>query len=156
IIILKSKKNRNLRNRCNCTEVKKESEPARPSNSEIQTYFVVPQKGLHLRDITLGEKTIPALIDTSSSVSLIREAVSMKIVNQQKLSKKYNVPSGIGESHVLTKDSFEHDLVLDKYPYSLTWYVVPTKQLNRSCHRHRRFITSFFKVHRRWYKVAQI
>ncbi|GFS81581.1 hypothetical protein NPIL_172541 [Nephila pilipes] len=31
----------------NCPEVKKESEPERPSNSEVQTYFVVPQRGLH-------------------------------------------------------------------------------------------------------------
>ncbi|GFT98402.1 hypothetical protein NPIL_277261 [Nephila pilipes] len=73
----------------NCPEIKKESEPERPSNSEVQTYFVVLQKGLHLRDITLGEKTISALIDTDSSVSLICEDVSTKIVDQQKQSKKY-------------------------------------------------------------------
>ncbi|GFT52323.1 hypothetical protein NPIL_215521 [Nephila pilipes] len=59
--------------RYNCPEVKKESEPERPSNSEAQTYFVVSQKRIYLKDITLGEKTISALIDTGSSVSLIRE-----------------------------------------------------------------------------------
>ncbi|GFS74126.1 hypothetical protein NPIL_324091 [Nephila pilipes] len=77
----------------NCPEVKKESEPARPSNSEVQTYFVVPQKGLHLIDATLDEKIISALIDAGSSVSLIREDVSTKTVDQQKFSKKCNILS---------------------------------------------------------------
>ncbi|GFT18325.1 hypothetical protein NPIL_343301 [Nephila pilipes] len=36
--------------RYNCPEIKKELEPERPSNSEVQTYFAVPQKGLHLKD----------------------------------------------------------------------------------------------------------
>ncbi|GFU42214.1 hypothetical protein NPIL_350231 [Nephila pilipes] len=35
--------------RYNCPEVKKESEPEKPSNFEVQTYFVVPQKGLPLK-----------------------------------------------------------------------------------------------------------
>ncbi|GFU12309.1 peptidase A2 domain-containing protein, partial [Nephila pilipes] len=113
--------------RYNCPEVKKESEHERPSNSEAQTYFVVPQKGLHLKDITLGDKTVSALIDTGSSVSRIREDLSMKIVDQQKFTKKCNILSGIDKSHVLT---FKQDLVIDEDHYSLTWYVVPTKHLN--------------------------
>ncbi|GFU48318.1 hypothetical protein NPIL_289941 [Nephila pilipes] len=72
--------------RYNCPKIKKESEPEKLSNSEAQTYFVVPQKGLHLKDITLGEKTIFALIYTSRSVSLLCEDVSRKIVVQQKFS----------------------------------------------------------------------
>ncbi|GFT88026.1 hypothetical protein NPIL_400041 [Nephila pilipes] len=75
----------------NCPKVKKESEPARPSNSEVPICSVVPQKGLHLRDIILGEKTIPTVTDTGSSVSLFREDVCTKIVDQQELSKKYIV-----------------------------------------------------------------
>ncbi|GFS81915.1 retrovirus-related Pol polyprotein from transposon 17.6, partial [Nephila pilipes] len=81
---------------------KKESEPARPLNSEEQIYFVVQQKGLHLRDITLGDKTISALMDTGSSVSLIREDVS----------------------------SFEHNFIINEDHYSLTWHVVSTEHLN--------------------------
>ncbi|GFS68338.1 peptidase A2 domain-containing protein [Nephila pilipes] len=100
--------------RYNYPAVKKESEPERPSNSEVQTCFVVPQKGLHLKDITLGDKTISALIDTGSSVSLIREDVSTKIVDQQKFTKKCSILSGIGKSHVLTKGTFKHDLVIDE------------------------------------------
>ncbi|GFU27645.1 peptidase A2 domain-containing protein [Nephila pilipes] len=116
--------------RYNCPEVKKESQPERPSNSEVQTYFVLPQKGLHLKDITLGDKTISALIDTGSSVSRIREDVSTKIVDQQKFTKKCNILSGIGKSYALTKGTFKHDLVVDEDRYSLTWHVVPTKHLN--------------------------
>ncbi|GFS37640.1 peptidase A2 domain-containing protein [Nephila pilipes] len=114
----------------NCSKIKKDSEPATSSNSEVQSYFVVLQKGLQLRDIPIGEKTISALIDTCSTVSLIHEDVSTKIVNQQKLSKKYNALSGTGKSHVLTKGSFEHDFVLDEDHYSLTWYIVPKLYLN--------------------------
>ncbi|GFT89019.1 RVP domain-containing protein [Trichonephila clavipes] len=33
-------------------------------------------------------------------------------------------------SSVVTKDSFEYDFVLDQDQHSLTWHVVPTKQLN--------------------------
>ncbi|GFS82660.1 uncharacterized protein NPIL_700711 [Nephila pilipes] len=116
--------------RYNYPEVQKQLEPERPSNSEVQTYLVVPQKGLHLKDISLGDKTISALIDTGSSVSLIFEDVSTKIVDQQKFSKKCNILSGIGKSHVLTKDSFEYNFIIDEDRYSLTWYVVPTKLLN--------------------------
>ncbi|GFU07900.1 retrovirus-related Pol polyprotein from transposon 17.6, partial [Nephila pilipes] len=112
-----------------CPELKKESESEKPSNFEVQTYFVVPQKGLPLKDITLGDKTISALIDTGSSVSLIREDVSAKIVDQQKFSKKCNILSGKGILHVFTKGTFKHDLVIDENHYSITWYVVPTKHL---------------------------
>ncbi|GFT64263.1 hypothetical protein NPIL_245741 [Nephila pilipes] len=68
--------------RYNCPELKKESEPEKPSNFEVQTYFVVPQKGLPLKDITPGDKTICSLIDTGSSVSLFREDVSTKIAQR--------------------------------------------------------------------------
>ncbi|GFS84391.1 hypothetical protein NPIL_653361 [Nephila pilipes] len=121
--------------RLNCPEVNKYSEPERPLNSEVQTYFVVPQKGLHLKDITLGDKTISALIDTSRSLSLIREDVSTKIVVQQKFSKKYNILSGIGKSHVLMNGTFKHDLFIDEDRYSLTWYVVPNKHKKKKACR---------------------
>ncbi|GFS85206.1 homeotic protein female sterile [Nephila pilipes] len=112
------------------SKIKKESEPEKPSNFEVQTYFVVPQKGLPLKDITLGDKTISTMIDTGSSVSLIREDVSTKNVDQQKFSKKCNILSGKGKSHVFTKGTFKYDLVIDEDYYSLTWHVVQTKQLN--------------------------
>ncbi|GFS58263.1 retrovirus-related Pol polyprotein from transposon 17.6 [Nephila pilipes] len=114
----------------NCPKVKKESEHARPSNSEVQTCSVITQKVLHLKDITLGEKTISALMDTGTSVSLIHEDASSKTVDQQKFSNKCIVLSGISKSQVLTKVSFEHNFFIDEDHYSLTWHVVPTKHLN--------------------------
>ncbi|GFT54810.1 peptidase A2 domain-containing protein [Nephila pilipes] len=113
-----------------CPEVKKESEPEKPSKFEIQSYFVVPQKGLPLNDISLGDKTISALIDSGSSVNLIREYVSTKSVDQQKYSKKCNILSRIGKLHVLTKGTFKHNFFIDEDHHSLTWHVVPTKHLN--------------------------
>ncbi|GFT91995.1 hypothetical protein NPIL_163461 [Nephila pilipes] len=95
-------------------------------------------------------------MDTGSSVSLVREDINTKIVDQQKFTKKCNILSEISKSRVLTKGTFEHDLVIDEDRYSLTWYVVPTSKL-RSCDRHRHFGTSFLKVYRRWWcRVPQI
>ncbi|GFX08228.1 transposon Tf2-6 polyprotein [Trichonephila clavipes] len=67
---------------------------------------------------------------TGSTVSLIREDVSTKIVDHSRLSKINSVLYGVGQTEVITKGSFEYDFVLEKYQYSLTWHVVPTKQLN--------------------------
>ncbi|GFS39095.1 homeotic protein female sterile [Nephila pilipes] len=114
----------------NCPKVKKESEHVRPSISEVQTCSVITQKELLLKNITLGKKTISTLMDTGSSVSLIQEDVSTKIVDQPKFSKKCIVLLGIGKSQVLTKGSFEHDFVTDEDHYSLTLHVVPTEHLN--------------------------
>ncbi|GFT89122.1 peptidase A2 domain-containing protein [Nephila pilipes] len=93
---------------------------------------VITQKKLHMKDITLGDKTISALIDTGSSVtsSLIREDVSTKIVDQQKFYKKCIILSGIGKSQVFTKCSFEHNFIIYEDHYSLTWHIVPTEHLN--------------------------
>ncbi|GFU00359.1 transposon Ty3-I Gag-Pol polyprotein [Trichonephila clavipes] len=71
-----------------------------------------------------------AIIDTGSTVSLIREDVSTKIVDHSRLSKINTVLYGLGQTEVITKGSFEYDFVLDEDQYSLTWHVVPTKQLN--------------------------
>ncbi|GFV87516.1 transposon Ty3-G Gag-Pol polyprotein [Trichonephila clavipes] len=62
--------------------------------------------------------------------TLIREDVSSKIVDRSRLSKINTVLYVFGQTEVITNDSFEYDFVLDKDQYSLTWHVVPTKQLN--------------------------
>ncbi|GFV06038.1 transposon Tf2-6 polyprotein [Trichonephila clavipes] len=80
--------------------------------------------------IMLGNEIVSALIDTGSTVSLIREDVSMKINDHSRLSQINTVLYGLGQTEVITKGSFEYDFVLDKDQYSLTWHVVPTKQLN--------------------------
>ncbi|GFS91362.1 homeotic protein female sterile [Nephila pilipes] len=99
-------------------------------NFEVQTYFVVPHNRLPLKDTTLGNETISTFIDTGSLVSLIREEVSTKIVEQQKFSKKCNILFGISKSQVLTKGSFEHNFIIDEDHYSLTWHDVSNEHLN--------------------------
>ncbi|GFT95020.1 uncharacterized protein NPIL_354051, partial [Nephila pilipes] len=69
-------------------------------------------------------------MDTGSSISLILEDLSTKIVDQQRFSKKCIVLSGIGKSQVLMKGSFEHNFIIDEDHYSLTGHVVPIKHLN--------------------------
>ncbi|GFT23886.1 peptidase A2 domain-containing protein [Trichonephila clavipes] len=68
--------------------------------------------------------------NTGSTVSLIHEDVNTKIVDHSRLSKINTVLYGLGQTEVITKGSFQYDFVLDKDQYSLTWHVVPTKQLN--------------------------
>ncbi|GFT49329.1 transposon Tf2-9 polyprotein [Nephila pilipes] len=109
----------------NCLKVKKKSEHARPLNSEVQICSVITRKDLHLKD-----ETIYALMGTGSSVSLILEDASTKIVDQQKFSKKCIVVSGIGKSQMLKKGSFEHNFIIDEDNYSLTWHVVSIEHLN--------------------------
>ncbi|GFX73076.1 transposon Ty3-G Gag-Pol polyprotein [Trichonephila clavipes] len=81
-----------------CPKAMKEIKREQP-NPQVQSCSVSPQKGLHLKNIMLGNETVWTLIDT-------------------------------GQTEVITKGSFEYDFVLDKDQYSLTWHVVPTKQLN--------------------------
>ncbi|GFV56335.1 transposon Tf2-9 polyprotein [Trichonephila clavipes] len=77
----------------------------------------------------LGNEIVSALIDTGSTVSLIREDVSTNIVDHSRLTKINTVLYGLGQTEVITKGFFEYDFVLDKEQYFLTWHVVSTKQL---------------------------
>ncbi|GFW04270.1 transposon Tf2-6 polyprotein [Trichonephila clavipes] len=111
----------------NCPKAIKEIKREQ-TNPQVQSCST--QKGLHLKSFMLGNEIVPALIDTGSTVSLIHEDVSTKIVDHSRLSKINTVLYGLGQIEVITKDSFEYHFVLDKDQYSLTWHVVPTKQLN--------------------------
>ncbi|GBL99431.1 hypothetical protein AVEN_68736-1 [Araneus ventricosus] len=76
-----------------------------------------------------GNKTFEALIDTGSSVTLIREDVSKGIIEQSKLSIDNVVLSGLGKYEVKTKGSFQREIELDGEKYSVTYHVVPTPYL---------------------------
>ncbi|GFW41048.1 peptidase A2 domain-containing protein [Trichonephila clavipes] len=78
---------------------------------------------------TMGNRIIEALIDSGSSVSLIREDVSKGIIEPSKLSKDITVLIGLGKYEVKTKGSFQRKIELDGEEYSLTWHVVPTPSL---------------------------
>ncbi|GFX11655.1 transposon Tf2-9 polyprotein [Trichonephila clavipes] len=77
----------------------------------------------------MGNKIIEALVDSGSSVSLIREDVSKGIIEPSKLSKDISVLIGLGKCEVKTKGSFQRKIELDGEEYSLTWHVVPTPSL---------------------------
>ncbi|GFS72418.1 retrovirus-related Pol polyprotein from transposon 17.6 [Trichonephila clavipes] len=77
----------------------------------------------------MGNKIIEALIDSGSSVSLIREDVSKGIIEPSKLSKDIAILIGLGKYEVKTKGSFQRKIELDGEEYSLTWHVVPTPSL---------------------------
>ncbi|GFX60219.1 retrovirus-related Pol polyprotein from transposon 17.6 [Trichonephila clavipes] len=86
----------------NCHKAMKEIKREQ-SNSQVQSCSVTPQKGLHLKSIMLGNEIVSALIDTGSTVSLIREDVSTKVVDHSRLSKINTVLYGLGQ----TKLNFE-------------------------------------------------
>ncbi|GFW65186.1 retrovirus-related Pol polyprotein from transposon 17.6 [Trichonephila clavipes] len=77
----------------------------------------------------MGNKIIEALIDSGSSVSLIREDVSKGIIEPSKLSKDITVLIGLGKYEVKTKKGHSEKIELDGEEYSLTWHVVPTPSL---------------------------
>ncbi|GFT98803.1 hypothetical protein TNCV_3792391 [Trichonephila clavipes] len=70
----------------NCPKAMKEIKREQP-NPQVQSCFVTPQKGLHLKSIMLGNEIVSALIHTGSTVSLIREDVSTKVIDHSRLSK---------------------------------------------------------------------
>ncbi|GFY03224.1 RVP domain-containing protein [Trichonephila clavipes] len=72
---------------------------------------------------------ITALIDSGSTVSLLRENTSRRIMDPTKLSKNKMLLTGIGEAQVTTIGSFEHKFKIDDENYSLTWHVVSTDKL---------------------------
>ncbi|GFW32623.1 transposon Tf2-9 polyprotein [Trichonephila clavipes] len=112
-----------------CTKRPKCSKINNSTDSSIQIYSRISRKRIKTRKITMGNKIIEALIDSGSSVSLIREDVSKEIIEPSKLSKDISVLIGLGKCEVKTKGSFQRKIELDGEEYSLTWHAVPTPSL---------------------------
>ncbi|GBN84195.1 Transposon Tf2-8 polyprotein [Araneus ventricosus] len=112
-----------------CTKRRKDSKNNKSSSSPVQICSRISKKRIKTRKITIGNKTFEALIDTGSSVTLIREDVSKGIIEQSKLSRDIVVLSGLGKNEVKTKGSFQREIELDGEKYSVTWHVVPTPYL---------------------------
>ncbi|GFV43864.1 uncharacterized protein TNCV_484881 [Trichonephila clavipes] len=87
------------------------------------------KKGLRTKEICFGKVKITALIDSGTTVSLLREDTSKRIMDPTKLSKNKMLLTGIGEAQVKTIGSFEHEFEIDNENYSLTWHVVPAYKL---------------------------
>ncbi|GFY30190.1 retrovirus-related Pol polyprotein from transposon 17.6 [Trichonephila clavipes] len=94
-----------------------------------ETCTLIVKEGLRTKEIFFGKVKITALIDSGSTVSLLRENTSRRIMDPTKLSKNKMLLTGIGEAQVTTIGSFEHKFKIDDENYSLTWHVVPTDKL---------------------------
>ncbi|GFW52084.1 hypothetical protein TNCV_2819531 [Trichonephila clavipes] len=112
-----------------CTKRHKCSKINNSTDSSIQICSRISRERIKTRKITMGNKIIEALVDSGSSVSLIREDVSKGIIEPSKLSKDISVLIGLGKYEVKTKGSFQRKIELDGEEYSLTWHVVPTPSL---------------------------
>ncbi|GFX49996.1 hypothetical protein TNCV_3883241 [Trichonephila clavipes] len=94
-----------------------------------ETCTLIVKEGLRTKEIFFGKVKITALIDSGSTVSLLRENSSRRIMDPTKLSKNKMLLTGTGEAQVTTIGSFEHEFKIDDENYSLTWHVVPTDKL---------------------------
>ncbi|GFW30571.1 retrovirus-related Pol polyprotein from transposon gypsy [Trichonephila clavipes] len=94
-----------------------------------ETCTLIVKEGLRTKEIFFGKVKITALIDSGSTVSLLRENTSRKIMDPTKLSKNKMLLTDIGEAQVTTIGSFEHEFEIDNENYSLTWHVVPADKL---------------------------
>ncbi|GFX35571.1 transposon Ty3-I Gag-Pol polyprotein [Trichonephila clavipes] len=94
-----------------------------------ETCTLIVKEGLRTKEIFFGKVKITALIDSGSTVSLLRENTSRRIMDPTKLSNNKMLLTGIGEAQVTTIGSFEHKFKIDDGNYSLTWHVVPTDKL---------------------------
>lgn len=102
---------------------------AKEANNSTETCAIIRQEGLRTKEIMFGNKRITALIDTGSTVSLLRENTSRRIIDPTKLAKNKILLTGIGEAQVTTIGSFEQEFQMDEENYSLVWHVVPRRKL---------------------------
>ncbi|GFX78119.1 hypothetical protein TNCV_5134671 [Trichonephila clavipes] len=94
-----------------------------------ETCILIVKEGLRTKEIFFGKVKITALIDSGSTVSLLRENTSRRIIDPTKLSKNKMLLTGIGEAQVTTIGSLEHKFKIDDENYSLTWHVVTADKL---------------------------
>ncbi|GFU73477.1 peptidase A2 domain-containing protein [Trichonephila clavipes] len=83
-----------------------------------ETCTLIVKEGLRTKEIFFGKVKIKALIDSGSTVSLLRENTSRRIMDPKRLSKNKMLLTGIGEAQVTTIGSFEHEFEIDDENYS--------------------------------------
>ncbi|GFW07393.1 uncharacterized protein TNCV_865651 [Trichonephila clavipes] len=86
-----------------------------------ETCTLIVKEGLRTKEIFFGKVKITELIDSGSTVSLLRENTSRRIMGPTKLSKNKMLLTGIGEAQVTTIGSFEHEFKIEDENYSLTF-----------------------------------
>ncbi|GBN12109.1 hypothetical protein AVEN_118127-1 [Araneus ventricosus] len=99
---------------------KKTTNSAKETNKSTETCAIIRQESLRTKEIMFGNKKITALIDTGSTISLLRENSSRRILDPTKLSKNKILLTGIGEAQVTSIGSFEQEFHMDEKNYLLT------------------------------------
>ncbi|GBM29433.1 hypothetical protein AVEN_143915-1 [Araneus ventricosus] len=102
---------------------------AKETNKYTEACAIIGQESLSTIKVMFGNKRVTALIDTGSTVSLVRENTSRRIIDPTKISKNKILLTGIGEAQVTTIGSLEQEIHMDEENYLLTWHVVPTTKL---------------------------
>ncbi|GFT05118.1 retrovirus-related Pol polyprotein from transposon 17.6 [Trichonephila clavipes] len=105
------------------------SKPQKFKEPPKETCTLIDKEGLRTKEIFFGKMKITAFIDSGSTVSLLRENTSRRIMDPTKLSKNKMLLTGIGEAQVTTIGSFELEFEIDNENYSLTWHIVPADKL---------------------------
>ncbi|GFW02721.1 uncharacterized protein TNCV_5028031 [Trichonephila clavipes] len=78
-----------------------------------ETCTLILKEGLRTKEIFFGKVKIKALIDSGSTVSLLRENTSRRIMDPTKLSKNKMLLTGIGEAqHVVPTDKLKFEAVI--------------------------------------------
>ncbi|GFV67401.1 peptidase A2 domain-containing protein [Trichonephila clavipes] len=90
-----------------------------------ETCTLIVKEGVRTKEIFFGKVNIPTLIDSGSTVSLLRENTSRRIMDPTKLSKNKMLLTGIGEAQMTNIGSFEQEFERDNENYSLTWHGLP-------------------------------
>ncbi|GBL74531.1 hypothetical protein AVEN_235457-1 [Araneus ventricosus] len=103
--------------------------PVEETSKLVRTCSIASQGEVKTRNIIIGKEPVTALVDTGSSVKLIRKDFSKNIIDHSKLSKDRIVLSGIGGSQVSTRGSFQQHFTVDEEEYCLTWHIVTPAQL---------------------------
>ncbi|GBL93774.1 hypothetical protein AVEN_166806-1 [Araneus ventricosus] len=108
---------------------KKSTDHVEETSNFVRTCSIAYQGEVQTRNITLGKELVTAVVDTDSSVSLVREDISKKIIDRSKLSQNIILLSGTGGSKDSMKGSFQQNFTLDGDEYCLTWHIVAATQL---------------------------
>ncbi|GBM60121.1 hypothetical protein AVEN_38457-1 [Araneus ventricosus] len=71
----------------NAAKPKKASNSTKETNKSAETCAIIEKESLRTKEIMFGNKKVTALIDTGSTVSLLRENTSRRIIDPTKLAK---------------------------------------------------------------------
>lgn len=113
----------------NCTESKRGK--SKTDVNENVNIVNMPVQNHALKDVTICNKRISALIDTGSPITLIREDLLFDLKNADiTLTKSRRMFSGFGNGEAETQGYIQTTIYVDDEDYPITLYVVPKSAMN--------------------------